>query len=51
MIPHYHLINCDSMDILIDFIKNKEIGIRMPFGNINEINFFDIPLNFKTKVV
>ena len=23
----------------------------LPIGNINEINFFDIPLNFKTKVV
>ena len=27
---HYHLINCDSIDILKSFIEHREIGIRMP---------------------
>jgi len=27
---HYHLINCDSIDILKSFIEQREIGIRMP---------------------
>jgi len=30
MSSHYHLINCDSIDILKSFIEQKEIGIRMP---------------------
>jgi len=37
MIPHYHLINCDSIDILTSFIDNKEIGIRMPLFKENKI--------------
>ena len=37
MIPHYHLINCDSIDILTSFIDNKEIGIRMPLFKENKV--------------
>jgi hypothetical protein len=36
-IPHYHLINCDSIDILKSFIVNKEIGIRMLPFKTNEV--------------
>jgi len=36
MNTHYHLINCDTLSILKNFIRDGEIGIRMPPFNDNK---------------